>query len=106
MTNLNVKDQVAVVNRSVLNILKYHIPHESITINNNDPRWSNKRIKSLIQKDKEERGGGSGGTGEGGGEGAIINDVLKLRKVIQFESSCIVICFSNHRWKNIYQLRK
>lgn len=69
MTNLNVKDQVAVVNRSVLNILKYHIPHESITINNNDPRWSNKRIKSLIQKDKEERGGGSGGTGEGGGRG-------------------------------------
>ena len=36
-----------------------------------------------------------GGGGEGGGEvEAIINDVLKLRKVIEFESSCIVICLS------------
>ena len=29
--------------------------------------------------------------GEGG---AITNNVLKSRKVIEFESSCIVICFS------------
>ena len=29
----------------------------------------------------------------GGGGGAITNDVLKFRKVIEFESSCIVICF-------------
>ena len=28
------------------------------------------------------------------GWGAIINDVLKFRKVIEFEYSCIVICFS------------
>ena len=28
------------------------------------------------------------------GGGAIINDVLKFRKVLEFENSCIVICFS------------
>ena len=30
----------------------------------------------------------------GKGWAAITNDVLKLRKVIEFESSCILICFS------------
>ena len=44
------------------------------------------------------------------GWGAITNDVLKFRKVIEFESSYIVVCFSytlsNHRQKKIiYQLR-
>ena len=43
------------------------------------------------------------GSGEGTGGLVITNDVLKLRKVIEFESSCIVICFfcilSNHRWR-------
>ena len=43
------------------------------------------------------------GGGEGRGGLVITNDVLKLRKVIEFESSCIVICFfcilSNHRWR-------
>ena len=28
------------------------------------------------------------------GMGAITNDVLKVRKAIKFESSCIAICFS------------
>ena len=28
------------------------------------------------------------------GGGTVTNDVLKFRKVIEFESSCIVICFS------------
>ena len=41
-----------------------------------------------------EGGGGWGGGGVGGGGGAIINDVLKFRKVIELESSFIVICFS------------
>ena len=36
---------------------------------------------------------GEGGWG-GGGERAIANKVLKFRKVIEFESSSIVICFS------------
>ena len=55
-----------------------------------------------------EEEGGVGGWGQGG----ITDDVLKFRKVIKFESSCIVTCFShvyliNQRWKkNIYQLRK
>ena len=28
------------------------------------------------------------------GGGAITNDVIKFRKVIEFENFCIVICFS------------
>ena len=50
-------------------------------------------------------GGGRWGVGSGEGRGGLVitNDVLKLRKVIEFESSCIVICFfcilSNHRWR-------
>ena len=53
------------------------------------------------------------GVGMKGGKVRVVitNDVLKFRKVIEFESSCIVICFScilsNHRWRKIiYQLRK
>ena len=33
-------------------------------------------------------------TRAGGGGGGIANDVWKFRKVIEFESSCIVICVS------------
>ena len=46
------------------------------------------------------------------GGGAITNDVLKFRKDIEFDSSCIVIhilflYLPNRRWgKIIYQLRK
>ena len=36
---------------------------------------------------------GEGGGG-GGVEGTISNDVLKFRKVIEFESFCVVVCFS------------
>ena len=32
--------------------------------------------------------------GGGGVEGTISNDVLKFRKVIEFESLCVVVCFS------------
>ena len=35
--------------------------------------------------------------GEGMGEGAIINDVLKFKKVIEFKNPCIVISFSYGR---------
>ena len=43
--------------------------------------------------------------GEGGG--TINNDVLKFRKVIEFESSCITSCLSYHQWKKIIShLRK
>ena len=37
-------------------------------------------------------GGGGGG---GGGGGTITNDILKFREVIEFESSCITIFFSD-----------
>ena len=35
------------------------------------------------------------GGGGGGGGGAISNDVLKFRRVIEFENLSITICFSN-----------
>ena len=37
----------------------------------------------------------SGGCGGGGEEGANTNDILKFREVIELESSCIAIFFSN-----------
>ena len=45
----------------------------------------------MHHNDAREVGGGGE---EGGKVEAITNDVLKLRKVIEFESSCIVICLS------------
>ena len=52
MANLNVNNKVAAFIWTVLNILKYYIPLEAIIVNDNDPRWFNKRIKSLIHKVK------------------------------------------------------
>ena len=56
-------------------------------------------------------GVGVGDGGVEGGGGAIINDVLKFRKVIELESSFIVICFSYiyliiDGKRSIYQLFK
>ena len=50
LSNLNVDEQVTVFNRTILNILKNFIPHETIVCDSKDPPWFNKRIKSLIQE--------------------------------------------------------
>ena len=50
MSNLNVDEQVTVFNRTILNITKNFISHETIVCDDKDPPWFNKRIKSLIQE--------------------------------------------------------
>ena len=50
MSNLNVDEQVTVFNRTILNIMKDFIPHETIVCNDKDPPWLGKIIKSLIQE--------------------------------------------------------
>ena len=47
--------------------------------------------------------GGKGGGGGGGG--AIANDVLKFRKAIKFESSCIILRKYMHIYKIIQKLK-
>ena len=49
-TNLNVHDQAAVLNRTVIKVLHNYIPHETIILNDKDPPWFSKRIKSSMQK--------------------------------------------------------
>ena len=50
LSNLNIFEQVTVFNRTILNIIKIFILHETIICDDKDPPWFNKRIKSLIQE--------------------------------------------------------
>ena len=50
LSNLNIDEQVTVFNRTILNILKNYISHESIVCDDKDPPWFNKRNRSLIQE--------------------------------------------------------
>ena len=50
LSNLNVDEQVNVFNRTILNIMRTFIPHETIVCNDKDLPWFNKRIKFLIQE--------------------------------------------------------
>ena len=50
LSNLNVDELVTVFNRTMLNIMKNFIPHETIVCDDKDLPWFNKRIKSLIQE--------------------------------------------------------
>ena len=50
LSNLNIDGQVTVFNRTMLNILKNFVSHETIECYDKDPPWFNKRIKSLIQE--------------------------------------------------------
>ena len=50
LSNLRVDEQVTVFDRTILNIMKNFIPHETFVCDDKDPPWFNKRIKSLIQE--------------------------------------------------------
>ena len=50
LLNLNVDKQVTLSIRTILNILKNFIPHETILYDDKDPQWFNRRTKSLIQE--------------------------------------------------------
>ena len=50
LSNLNIFEQVTVFNRTILNINKIFILHETVICDDKDPPWFNKIIKSLIQE--------------------------------------------------------
>ena len=50
MSNSNVDEEVTVFNRTILNILKHFIPHETILCDDKDPPCFNKRIKNVTQE--------------------------------------------------------
>ena len=50
---MNVNDMVHLFNRTIKNILRNFIPHETITCDDRDPLWINSLIRRLIQ-DKNE----------------------------------------------------
>ena len=47
--NMNVNDVVHLFNRTIKNILRNFIPHETITCDDRDPPWINSPIRRLIQ---------------------------------------------------------
>ena len=47
-SNKNVNKKVDTFNKTILNILSNFIPHETITCDDRDPPWFDKKIKSLI----------------------------------------------------------
>ena len=50
---MNVNEMVHLFNRTIKNILRNFIPHETITCDDRDPPWINSSIRRLIQ-DKNE----------------------------------------------------
>ena len=49
LSNLMLMSKSLFFKRTILNILKNFIPHETIACDDKDPPWFSKRIKSLIQ---------------------------------------------------------
>ena len=47
---MNVNDMVNLFNRTIKNILRNVIPHETITCDHRDPPWINSSIRRLILK--------------------------------------------------------
>ena len=48
--NLSVDEKVSIANKTIKNILSNYIQHETITIDDRDPPWLNKNVKSLIDE--------------------------------------------------------
>ena len=51
--NLSVDEKVSLFNKTIKNVLSNYIPHETITIDDRDPPWFNKNIKSLIEDENK-----------------------------------------------------
>ena len=49
-SNKNVNEKNDTFNKTILNILSNFIPHETITCDDRDPPWFNKKLKSSIYK--------------------------------------------------------
>ena len=49
--NINVNEKMFILNKTILNILSNFIPHNTLTVDDKDPRpWFTKKIKNLIQE--------------------------------------------------------
>ena len=49
--NTNVNEKMFILNKTILNILSNFIPHNTLTVDDKDPRpWFTKKIKNLIQE--------------------------------------------------------
>ena len=49
-SSTNVSEKVDIFNRTILNIFRNFIPHETIVCNDKDTPWFNNRIKTLIKE--------------------------------------------------------
>ena len=49
-TNIDVNEKVNLLNKTIKNIIRNYIPHETITCDDRDPPWINKDIKELIHE--------------------------------------------------------
>ena len=47
-SNTNVNEKVCIFNKFVLNVLSNFIPHKAILCNDNDLRWFNSQVNSLL----------------------------------------------------------
>ena len=47
-TNIDVNEKVNLFNKTIKNIIRNYIPHETITCDDRDPNWINKDFKELI----------------------------------------------------------
>ena len=50
LTNLSINDQVELFNKTLFNIFRNFIPHETIKCNSKDPPWINKHIKGVLRR--------------------------------------------------------
>ena len=48
--NRSIDEKVPIFNKTIKNILSNYIPHETITIDDRDPPWINKTVKTLIEE--------------------------------------------------------
>ena len=54
-TNIDVNEKVNLLNKTIKNIIRSYIPHETITFDDRNPPWINNDIKELIQAYKSYR---------------------------------------------------
>ena len=49
-SNLNPNEQVSVLTKTLLNIISNFIPNETILVDDRDPHWTTRKLKSMIQE--------------------------------------------------------
>ena len=49
-TNCNLNEQVSVLTKTLLNIMSNFIPNETILVDDRDPPWITRKLKSIIQE--------------------------------------------------------